>query len=1183
MPRDPLLVGRIGALAGAGMWLFIGGQAIVPVAALALAFLAATIGMVWWLDIKRGRAAPLQEMPMRIVVADLVTAGVWTIGTAPNPRSIAFVIIVAVGALAMYRLGRAGIVATMFTFLVARVGMEVIRIAFAQPTPAPQLLAEIIVTSLAVLILAATVDSYRAEQSRAEVALRLGRSLERVATEIAAETEPEQLLRTIARGALALVEAQHATVNIRRGEEFVVAAGAGTGERVVGVHAQSHMGIVGAVLRARSTVAVADYATDPTAVPAIRDLGVRAVVGVPIFLHGQFAATITVARLDPRPFDADDRRALEGLASHAAIALRNARIIEHGRRLEALSREVSGAMPEDVIERIAGEIKAAFDVEWVMITEIKDGAGRPLAALGLASPLRGEPWSPIGPLLREVVSRRELTVLRDYVGDRTPEDDRPITVLAHGLGVHATMLTPVVIAGEVGAALVIGTTDPYRTFDSVERQQLSAYGDLAGSALRAANERRERERRIGRLAALNVLAWQLAAVNEPYAIAKLAFDAAALLVARDAFTVARYDSVAQELDVVLRSQGAEAGPGSGRLALGTDDLSHVVLTTESHRTTHGAFVPIKSRGKLLGVLASEARAENAFDDEDVAVLQTLANLVATAFENAEALTRMRELYLASVRALAAAVDARDPYTRSHSARVAALARSIGEEMQLGTDQLRRVQLGALLHDIGKIGVPDAILNKPAALTGEEWTVMRTHSELGASIVNAVEPLRDLAPIVRAHHERYDGSGYPDQLGGDLVPVEAYIVAAADAFEVIVSRRSYKQAQTVEHACTELLRCRSTQFHPAVVDAFLRVLERDRAQGAAQLRRIAGILHEDIEDVPGPGLLLEQFAASAHTHGRRLAILQRLASEISAVLDIDELATRLIRIVCDAMGYENGFLLTLDETGENLVIRAAVGPSGSYVGQRLGRGQGISWWVIEHGQLQNVADGELDPRFYGPPEIRSVLCVPLLLGDERIGVLGVESPRVGAFVRDDEDLLTAVSHQVAAAVRVAKLHQAAKTAAATDPLTSLPNRRSFFARLEAELARHDGHPLSVAVLDANGLKALNDGYGHAVGDDALVRIGEILEDGIREGDLVARIGGDEFAVLFASAPLLTAERIMRRLADTIAHETLSAGQRVPTIAWGIADATGEATVDALVDAADRAMYRQKQLARRRTPA
>jgi diguanylate cyclase (GGDEF)-like protein/putative nucleotidyltransferase with HDIG domain len=1183
LPHDPLLVGRVGALAGAGVWLFIGGQAIAPVASLALAILAVTIVMVWWLDVRRGHASPLHEVPMRVVVADLVAAAVWTVGTAPNPRSIAFVIIVAVGALAMYRLGRAGIIATMLTFIVARVGMELIRIALAQPTPAPQLLAEIIVTSLAVLILAATVDGYRAEQTRGERALRLGQSLERVATEIAAETEPDQLLRTIARGALSLVDAQHATINIRRGDEFVIAAGAGSGERAVGIHAPSNVGIVGAVLRSRATVAVPEYAADPTAVAAIRDLGVRAMVGVPIFLQGQFAATITVGRVDLRPFDADDVRALEGLASHAAIALRNARIIEHGRRLEALSRELADAMPEDVIERIAEQMKAAFDLEWVMVTEIRAGLGRPLAALGIAAPLGGEDWSPVGPLLRHVVARRELLVLRDYMNERPPQDDRPITVLAHALGVHAAMLAPVIIDGEVRAALVVGTTDQYRSFDSIERQELSAFGDLAASALRAANERREREQRIGRLSALNVLAWQLAAVSEPYPIAKLAFDTAASLVPRDSFTIARYDVRVQEIELVLESEGEVARASSSRMPLGTDALSQVVLTTESHRTARGAYVPIKSRGKLLGVLASEAVRDNAFDDEDVAVLQTLANLVATAFENAEALTRMRELYLASVRALAAAVDARDPYTRSHSARVAALARSIAEEMQLGTDQIRRVQLGALLHDIGKIGVPDAILNKPAALGDEEWIVMRTHSELGASIVNAVEPLRDLAPIVRAHHERYDGGGYPDQLGGDLVPIEAYIVAAADAFEVIVSRRAYKKAQTVEHACAELLRCRSTQFHPAVVDAFLRVIERDRAQGAAQLRRIASILHEEIEDVPGPGLLLEQFAASAHAHGRRLAILTRLATEISAVLDIDELATRLLRIVCDAMGYENGFLLTLDETGDNLVIRAAVGPSGSYVGQRLERGQGISWWVIEHGQLQNVPDGKIDPRFYGPPEIRSVLSVPLLLGDERVGVLGVESPRVGAFTREDEDLLTAVSHQVAAAVRVAKLHQAAKTAAATDPLTGLPNRRSFFARLAAEVARRDGQPLSVAVLDANGLKGLNDEHGHAAGDDALVRIGEILEAGVRDGDLVARIGGDEFAVLFATAPHLTAERIMRRLAETIAHETLPAGQRLPTIAWGIADATGEATVDALVDAADRAMYRQKQLTRRRTPA
>jgi diguanylate cyclase (GGDEF)-like protein/putative nucleotidyltransferase with HDIG domain len=1182
-PRDPLLVGHLGAGIGALAWLWLGGLGIVPVATAALVLLVATAARVWSLDRQRGRALNLREIPIYVVVADLVAAGVWMIGSAPNPRSIAFVIVLAVGAFAMYRLGRAGLVATMATYLGARIGMELVRVAMREPTPVPQFFAEVVVVAVALLILSATVDSYRAEHARAEKALRLGRSLERLATEIASETEPMALFRTIARSALLLANAHHATVNVRRGDEFYIAAGAGTGEQVVGVHARSEVGIVGAVLRTRATVTIDDYGADPNAVPAVRDVGLRAVIGVPIVLRGEFAATLTVGRLELRPFDADDRAALEGLASHASIALRNARIIEQGRRLETLSRELSGAMPEDVIDRIAQAMQAVFDLEWVIISEVKGDLVRSMAALGKAAPARSYDWISHGPLLRQAVAARQLVAMRDYASDSGIEPDRPISMLARDVGVHATMVAPIILDGEIRAALTVGTTDPYRSFDAIERQELLAFADLAATALRAANERRERERRIGRLSALNVLAWQLAAVHEPFEIAKLAFEAAATLLRRDTFSIARYDERDNELEFVLEARGDEAAAGETRVAVGSGPASQVVLSGEPFRTPNEVHLPLKNRGKLVGVLSCGTESPHVLDDEDVAVLQTLANLVATAFENAGALARMRELYLASVRALAAAVDARDPYTRSHSARVAALSRGIAEEMHLSADQVRRIQLGALLHDIGKIGVPDAILNKPGPLTPDEWVIMRSHSTLGASIVNAVEPLRDLLPIVRMHHEHYDGAGYPDALGGDLVPIEAYVVAAADAFEVIISRRAYKPAHTVEHACAELLRCRGTQFHPAVVDSFLRLIERDRAQGAAQLRRIAGILHEDIEDVPGPGVLLEQFAASAQTHGRQLAILQRLASEISAVLDIDELAERLLRIICDAMGYENGFLLTLDDAAEYLVIRAAVGPSGSYLGQRLPRGQGISWWVVEHGKLQNVADGRLDPRFYGPSEIRSVLCVPLQLGDERIGVLGVESTRLSAFGREDEDLLTAVSHQVAAAVRVAKLHQAAKTAAATDPLTGLPNRRSFFERLERELASRDGAPLSVAIVDANGLKALNDSFGHAAGDEALVRVGGILQAGVREGDLVARIGGDEFAVLFSGAPILTAERIVRRLAERIANSTLGVGHRLPSIAWGVADAGAEATVDALVEAADRAMYRQKQLMRKRTPA
>jgi diguanylate cyclase (GGDEF)-like protein/putative nucleotidyltransferase with HDIG domain len=1198
-PRDVLLVARLLAVAGALVWILIGGQATLALAYVALAFLVATSALVWRDDVRRrGVPVPLSETPAFVVIGDLGAAGLWMVASAPNERSVAFVVVIAIGALAMYRLGKHGVTATAAAYLVGRIGQETVRVVLGIPTPIPQIFGEAIVVILVLIILSATVAHYRGEQRSGARALRLARSLQRVATEIGQETASEALFRSIARNALLLVDAHHATINRRRGEEFAIVAGAGTGERAIGVRASARRGIVGAVLRSRQAVAWSDYAADPMAVPEIKDIGVRSIVGVPIVVQGEIAATLTVGRLQVRPFDENDIHALEGLAAHAAIALRNARILEQARRVESVSRELAAetGATSAVIRRIAQEMHGAYDTEFVLVTELRGETAVDLAGIGLAAPLTAP--QDAGPLVRRVIRRREVVSLRDYSIDTYGEASGHSEFLREA-GIHAAMAAPVMLGGDVVGSVGIATTDPDRTFDAIDRQGLFAFAQLAAAAMRSARVREEREQRIRRLSALNVLAWQLAGVHEPFGIARLAYEAAGALVARDSFYVARYDAGKKEFDFVLQAEGADSWVGE-RYPLGTGPTSQVVLTGETyqvkgaddpvqrrgatfgeteHPSASAVHVPLKSRGRLVGVLSSQAYRAGAFDDEDIAILQSLGNLVATAFENAEHLAQMRELYLASVKALAAAVDARDPYTRSHSARVAALARTIADEMRMSSDQLRRVQLGALLHDIGKIGVPDAILNKPGPLTADEWVLMRTHPAVGGSILAAVEPLRDLVPIVKAHHERFDGAGYPDKLAGDSVPLEAYVVAAADAFEVIVSRRAYKQAQSVEFACAELVRCRGTQFHPDVVDAFLRVIDRDRLQGAAYLRRVGAIEEEDMENVPGPGGVLEQFAASAHAHGRQLAILQRLASEISAVLDIDTLAQRLLRIVCESMGYENGFLLTLDDTHESLVVRAAVGPSEPYVGQLLTRGVGISWWVIEHGALQNVTAAQADPRFYGPVNIQSVLCVPLQLGEERVGVLGIESPRAEAFGREDEELLTAVSHQVAAALRVAKLHQAAKTAAATDPLTGLPNRRTFFARLRTEL---EGDPLvavTVAVLDVNGLKQLNDQFGHGAGDEALVRIGEMLSAGVRDQDTVARIGGDEFAILFPGAPLFAAERVMRRVASNIAEGALADGKRLPTIAWGVADAHERPiTVDALVDAADRAMYRHKQLTR-----
>ena len=166
-PRDPLLIGRLGACVGGLAWLGVGGQGIVPLAAAALVLLVATSARVWWLDRRRGHALGLHDVPSHVVVGDLVTAGVWMVSSSTNPRSIAFVVVLAVGAFAMYRLGRVGLIATMTTYLAARIGMEAVRVAIGEPTPVSQLVAEVLIVGLAVLILSATVDSYREERARA--------------------------------------------------------------------------------------------------------------------------------------------------------------------------------------------------------------------------------------------------------------------------------------------------------------------------------------------------------------------------------------------------------------------------------------------------------------------------------------------------------------------------------------------------------------------------------------------------------------------------------------------------------------------------------------------------------------------------------------------------------------------------------------------------------------------------------------------------------------------------------------------------------------------------------------------------------------------------------------------------------------------------------------------------------
>jgi len=238
-------------------------------------------------------------------------------------------------------------------------------------------------------------------------------------------------------------------------------------------------------------------------------------------------------------------------------------------------------------------------------------------------------------------------------------------------------------------------------------------------------------------------------------------------------------------------------------------------------------VPLVSSEGTLGAITVGSRdSSQRFTSDDVRLLATIANHVTIAIGNIELFSSLQEAYLATVRALATAVDAKDPYTRGHSDRVAQFALVIADSMEVSSEQRIALEMAAYLHDIGKIGIAEDILLKPGKLTDEEMAQMRHHPLIGANILRPVAFPWPIAPIVRHHHEHYDGGGYPAGLKGEEIPMLARVLTVADAFEAMIADRPYRQGRSKQDAVLELRRCSGSHFDPRVVDAFIRVLERE---------------------------------------------------------------------------------------------------------------------------------------------------------------------------------------------------------------------------------------------------------------------------------------------------------------------------------------------------------------------
>jgi len=240
------------------------------------------------------------------------------------------------------------------------------------------------------------------------------------------------------------------------------------------------------------------------------------------------------------------------------------------------------------------------------------------------------------------------------------------------------------------------------------------------------------------------------------------------------------------------------------------------------KTRNLICVPVKVKKKVIGVLEAINKQDGVdFDQEDLSLFASLADQVAIALDNARLYQEQEEMFFQTAESLADAIEKRDPYTGGHTQRVTLYSMAIAQYLPLKPVEKKWLKIAAVLHDIGKIGIEDQILKKPAQLSPEEYDAIKHHADLGAEIIDHIRQLREIVPGVKYHHEQINGRGYPNGLKGEDIPLIAKIVSVSDTYDAMTTDRPYRRALTKTAALRELKRCSGTQFDRKVVEAFMR--------------------------------------------------------------------------------------------------------------------------------------------------------------------------------------------------------------------------------------------------------------------------------------------------------------------------------------------------------------------------
>jgi diguanylate cyclase (GGDEF)-like protein/putative nucleotidyltransferase with HDIG domain len=544
-----------------------------------------------------------------------------------------------------------------------------------------------------------------------------------------------------------------------------------------------------------------------------------------------------------------------------------------------------------------------------------------------------------------------------------------------------------------------------------------------------------------------------------------------------------------------------------------------------------------------------------------------------------------DLHLRTIEALAIAIDAKDEVTHDHVHRVQIYATGLARLFGLSDPEIEALKAGALLHDIGKLAVPDYILNKPDKLSPGEFEKMKVHTIVGAEILSRVEFPYPVVPIVRHHHERWDGRGYPDGLSGEQIPITARILSVVDCFDAVREDRQYRKAMTRDQAIQLIESSSGTMYDPRVVRAFIDHLPqfeaeiRNQRKSPKQSRpKRDGTLAAGVQKPESEQVVFEHIR-NAH---REVITLYEIAQTIGTSLDLRDMFAVFASRLQDIVSYTTCALYLHKPNSIDVEAVHARGRDAERLkGASIILGSGITGWVVANRQPMYNCDPRLDfdtAHIKLDVTYRTVISVPLLKGDEVLGALTVYSADLNAYEPDHLRLVEAVAKLAADAIANALHHKQAQTTALTDQVTGFPNARAMRLRFEHEAAQARRNPASFALLmmDMDSFKSINDSLGHKAGDDALHQVARVLSNEMRPNDFLSRYAGDEFVCLVQTGPTEARElvhRLQRAVENTrIGVDGSGAGLGI-SIGWASFGVDGE-TIDEMLLAADRTMYADK---------